>query len=412
MRDQMKKIILLCTILILIFSLAGSCAADSKSWLSSEYQMPNALESEQVAVCGDTTVRLLYVIPSSSETLVELEIEDPGIGTGSNDETFFPLRPGVNLNLLGFSANNILGPAKVAQGKQKIVLDLPPLSEFDAPATIELKDLQKCNSSTGALTTITGPWQLSFTPNVRAEQLVSRNFNVDKQVEVGDVQILLLGGQISATETLVYYQVLDMKGVTGESLGQPTLEYANQVFRERSRYQVDDSLVLSFPSLPDDISQFTVTFPRMISLDGPGALFSIPVGDYLGKSLAKDGSIPIDQVIEVKGAQFRFTNLVVSDNCFSLCYQPADDTQNSRLLLAGPGPLPLSDLIEAMDDKGRLYAAIGASATFDKEEGFKLKEQRIDFQGNLDPEASTLDIKVNITGVIGEAFVFNVEIVE
>jgi hypothetical protein len=410
----MKRIVLLCFILTLMFSLSGSCVADGKSWLSSEYQMPNALESEQVAVCGDTTVRLLYVIPSSSETLVELEIEDLGIGTGPNDETFSPPRPGINLNLLGFSANNILGSAKVeiAQGKQKIVLDLPPLSEFDTPATIELKDLQKRNSSTGALTTIAGPWQLSFTPNVRTEQLVSRNFNVDEQVEVGDVQILLLGGQISATETLVYYRVLDTKGVTGESLGQPTLEYANQVFRERSRYKVDDSLVLSFPSLPDDISQFTVTFPPMISLNGPGALFSIPVGDYLDKSLARDGSIPIDQVIEVNGAHFRFTSLVVSDNFFSLCYQPADDSTNSRLLLAGPGPLPLNDLIEATDDKGHLYTAIGAGATFGKEEGFKLKEQRIDFQGDLDPEASTLYIKVNATGVIGEAFVFDVEIVE
>lgn len=169
---------------------------NSSAWLASQYQISNALESEQVAVYSDTTVRLLFVIPSSSETLVELVIEDPEIGKGWNDATFFPVKPDMNLNLTGFSANNILGPqrSEVAQGKQRIVLDLPPLSEVDATVTIELRDLIKRNASTGALTTITGPWQLSFTPKVRAEQLISRNFNVNKQIEVGDVQVLLEGG--------------------------------------------------------------------------------------------------------------------------------------------------------------------------------------------------------------------------
>lgn len=194
-----------------------------------------------------------------------------------------------------------------------------------------------------------------------------------------------------------------------ESLGQPTLQCANQVFRGKSKYNVDDSLVLSFPALPDDVSQFTVTFPRMMSLDGPGLLLSIPMGDYLGKPYAKGESIPMDQVVEINTAKFLFNSLVVSDDCFVLSYQPADETQNSGLLLVGPGLL--SDVMEATDDKGHLYAVISAGATFDRE-SFKLKEQRITFQGSLDPEASELNIRINTTGVIGEPFVFNVEIDE
>lgn len=373
--------------------------------------MPNALESEQVAVCGDTTVRLLYVIPSSSETLVELEIEDPGIGTGSNDETFFPLQPGVNLNLLGFSTNDLLGPTqeRVATGKQRMVLDLPPLSEFDATATIEFKDLEKFNSSTGALTTIAGPWQLSFVPNVEAEQLVSKNFNVDKQVEVGDVQILLQRVHISTTETLVFYKIQAMKDIAREPLGQPTLEYAGQVLRAKSKYNIDDSLVLSFPALPDDVDQFTVTFPRMMSLEGPGLSFSIPVGEHLSKPYAKDESIPIDQVVDINAVKFRFTDLTVSENSFTLCYQPFDKNQFSQLLLAGPGQV--SEIVEATDDKGNHYTVVSAGAIFDRESS-KLQEQQITFEGSLDPEASKLNIRINATGVIGETFVFNVEVVE
>jgi len=169
--------------------------------------------------------------------------------------------------------------------------------------------------------------------------------------------------------------------------------------------------VLSFPPVPANISQFTITFPRMISLNGPGALVSIPVGDYLGKSFAGDGNITMDEVVEVNTAKIRFTKLVVSDNYFSLYYQPADKTQDIGLLLAGPGPLPLTDLLEATDDKGNLYTITGAGTTFDRE-SFELKEQRIDFRGNLDPQADALHIKVNTTGVIGGTFVFNVEIVE
>jgi len=414
-RRQKSYIRVLLAVILLLSIVAATnviaeSVADDNYWLASQYKMPNALESEQVAVYGDTTVRLLYVIPSSSETLVELEIEDPLIGTGPNDETFAPLQPSISLDLVGFTTNDIFGQPKVqvVPGKQRIVLDLPPLCDFNTMATIELKNLQKFNFSTGTLTSVEGLWQLSFTPNVQPEQMFSRYFNMDKQEQVGDVQILLQGGQISATETLVYYQVVDERGVTTESVGRPTLEYPGQVSRERSRYSIDGNHVLSFPPIPANINQFTVTFPRMISLDGPGALVSIPVGDYLGKSFTEDGSISMDEVVEVNASRFRFTKLVTSDNYFSLYYQPADKAQDIGLLLAGLGPLPLSDIGEATDDQGNFYDIVGAGTTFDKKDNFKLKQQRIDFKGNLDPQAGVFTIKVKTTGVMGEPFVFEV----
>jgi hypothetical protein len=381
------------------------------SWLASQYKIPNALDSEESASYDTTIIRLVYVIPSSSETLVELEIEDPQIGKGSSEVTFVPIAPVANLTLLGFDADFILRSqqVKIAPGKQRIVLDLPPLTRMDAVATIQLKDLQKRSSTTGVLTTIAGPWLLSFMPNVQPERLISKKFDIHKYAKVGDVQVLLEKGLISSTETLVYYRILDTTNITREPLGQPTLIYADKVFRGKNKISSDGSPVLSFPALPLNVSQFTVNFPRMMSLDGPGGAFSIPVGNYLKNGYSKDKKIPMSEVVEFSSSKFQFTNLVVSENSFVLYYQPTSESPWNGLLLAGPGPL--SDIIEARDDKGSLYKGTSSGATFDRQ-NFNLKEQSIGFEGCLDPQSRELNLMMSSTGVVGEAFVFNIEIVE
>jgi hypothetical protein len=52
---------------------------------------------------------------------------------------------------------------------------------------------------------------------------------------------------------------------------------------------------------------------------------------------------------------------------------------------------------------------VSSGALFDRN-SFNLKEQRITLQGIWDPEASVLNMKIKATAVIGDTFVFNVEV--
>ncbi|MCR4394999.1 MAG: hypothetical protein NUV31_11565, partial [Dehalococcoidales bacterium] len=85
---QQKRYALLLIAVVLIISgavvttLLARNASENRLWLASKYNLPNALDQEMTAVFEDTIIRLLYVIPSSSETLVELVIENPGLGLG------------------------------------------------------------------------------------------------------------------------------------------------------------------------------------------------------------------------------------------------------------------------------------------------------------------------------------------
>ncbi|MCR4394998.1 MAG: hypothetical protein NUV31_11560, partial [Dehalococcoidales bacterium] len=326
---------------------------------------------------------------------------------GSGEETFSAFRAGININLEGFKSNSLLSPevVEVKPGKQKIVLDLPPLSNSDQLVTIELKNLQKVNRSTGVSTTVEGPWLFSFVPNVKPEHLGLRKFNVDKQIEIAGYEIQLKEVQVSSTETLVYYQTQDAKNLARESLGQPELRYGNHVLRGKSKYNFLDNSVLSFSPLPAEINHFTVVFPRMITLNGPGAIFTLPL-EQREKPYVGGDHVQLNQIVEVNNAKFQFFSLNISADSFTLHYKPFPEGQDYRLLLAGPGQV--SDSVIAMDDRGSIFPVINAGSVFEKEGGFRLREQQITFQGKLDPEASELKIKVKATGTIGEPFIFDI----
>ncbi len=375
------------------------------SLLASRYALPNAIESVQEKTIGDTTVRLIYVIPSATETLIELEVLDPTITEGARGTLFMAPRSNINLIMYGFQTNEILGSPeiKVMQGSQRILLNLSPLENVYAEATIELKDIQKHNPATGELTTIAGSWRFTFTPKVQAEQLSLRDFDIAQYRQINNIRIRLQRGRISATETLIYSQIEMPEGVP-EYLGQASLEFDEKILGETNRYKVEDSVVFSFPPVPADVDMVAVVFAPTISSDGPAVQVTIPLSDYQKQLSASQSSINIDQVVNINGEKLRFTKLTQHDGFFTLQYEPAYITEYGGLLLAGQGPL--TDILTIMDDKGNTYPGRGAGTVFDATEGHRLKRQLINFTGYLDQEASELSMTAQSTAVITGPFEF------
>lgn len=410
-RGGVVKVVIWAALMLFTLLLAGTTlAAFSPTTLFSLYtglftaqERPawNSLPALQVATNDGTTIKLISAVSSSSHTLVELMIEDPQIIGGANDLTFLPLREKINLKLSGFDGTKITGyQASHKPGRSHILLELPPLLDFDAPASIEIVDLRKWDSITEHYKTLPGPWRFEFTPKVPPQQRFDKRFPINQTTQVGDTKITLEKAQLSSTETIIHYRIEGTPRIR-EGIGAPKLYYADHVIKGRSKSNTDgDSLLVRFPAVPRDIKEFKVVFGPFFSSTGDRASLAVelPPLDHVDLTdLREPLTFELDQVVPVGAAVFRFTSLTIEDSGFRLVYEPANEN-DERFVLAGPG-----SIVSARDDLGNIYPGEGQGTQLDLRAGTILMWQSLEFSGTLSGKATRLTIESDGTGVIGEA---------
>ncbi len=241
----------------------------------------------------------------------------------------------------------------------------------------------------------------------------TRFIQMDQHVQVADVGVTINLVRLSDEEVLLLYRITGPDDVYREGpLRPPTIEYGDQTIRCNSSPEVDGLGLLSFPPLPDNITEVTINIPPYWQLNGPAADFSISLGDQVGTTPPppEGRELQMDQLIEVGPVKFRLTSFILYPDSFKFTYQPEPGSETAGLLLAGPGPIP--EIISATDDSGHSYRAGGGGAHLDFDEGHpQLKSQTIEFDSALQPGATRLDVRIEATGTIGpEPFRFQIQI--
>lgn len=364
-------------------------------------QPASTLQGEQAITHGDTTIRLVEMVPSTTHTVVELVIEDPAI-TGSTeylDRVIDAFWPG-DVVLTGFAGDEILEVSvRVSPGSQHYVLELPPLLEFDAPASIEILHLRRLtHDPENPFVLQPGPWRFEFRPQVPVAQRFHERWRLDQSVQRGDTTIALQASEFSATETLIFYRLEGPQDAIREAIGAPELHYRREVLKGREKSVAGEGqFVVSFPALPPHVDTFEVIFGPFfcaveesvrVTLDLPPLEVVAPVGEA--------PSLELDQVIQAGGASFRFISLTLRGSDFELAYEPAD-VASEKYVLAGPAAT-----ITAIDDLGNVYPSMGQGTEFDMAGEVTLERDSLVLSGVLPSDAKQLTIEVDKMGVISE----------
>ncbi len=213
---------------------------------------------------GDTTLRLINVVPTASHTVVELMIEDPAI-TGAKSAAqrlYAPLRES-DLHLEGFADQTIRSYAiRPALGCEHHILELAPLIEQDAAVVFEVITLLK-RQPDGTFEPVPGPWRFEFQPQVPAEQIRSRRILLKQVVRTDEVEIRLEEMLLSADQTVLYYRLGEPpeRTVFPET---PLLRWDEQeVWGSGGVPGADGRWEATFPPLPPDVRQVALVFPPL-----------------------------------------------------------------------------------------------------------------------------------------------------
>ena len=365
----------------------------------------NSLLSPVFAASGTTTIELVSVVPSATQTIVELNIEDLRIN-GQQGSRFFVFNE--SLLLTGFNGTQIYERgSKTEEGMQRVFLNLSPLLDFNSAAVIELKNLRRLDRSTGTVYDEPGPWRFEFDVEVPVKQRVSKRFAVDKELDVSGTTVKVVEMHISSTETRVSYEIENTQGANHEPLGDPVLTDGDQSYTGRILPEaVEGNYVVSFPHIAETPRAFNLSFPHFRSLIGPSVNVELNLPEEVRDSSINH--IALDESITVAGRNLVFTVLDISPSNFSVSYQPAD-VSSSDLELSGPGAGP--ELIQVNDDLGNTYFSSGAVTTVSDGPRPAVSSQIIEFDGALNRQTSRLTISVAKTGLFSpNDFNFSVQI--
>jgi len=370
----------------------------------------NILSTEQVITVGQTTVRLVSVVPSASQTVIELVIEDPFIAPGS-PPTFIPPR-GRNLLLEGFATTEVQRSASASEpGRQRHVMDLAPFSEPGGKAVLEIPYLIRRNPETRRQEQVQGPWRFEFDRILPLVAAFEKRFVVDKALELDGVTVALTSVHLSDSETVVEYRIESSPDTFLIETGVSWLEYDGNTYKGQgkgpgSTSPSDRPHVVAFPALPRDVREFKISVPPPLVARPNAAELTLELPSRSG-----GGTYALDQVVQVGSALFRFTSLTVLGGQFELLYEPANEAASWLALVEGPPPWE-----DAIDDLGNTYEQNYFTLSGSRAEGKKLvflASETLRFSGSLAPAASQLTLRFSRMGFFGsQLFEFTVEVPE
>jgi hypothetical protein len=154
---------------------------------------------------------------------------------------------------------------------------------------------------------------------------------------------------------------------------------------------------ITFPPLPAGVEQFSFRHGEILGSSSEEIVLELPLGDQLSElDPAFGGELELDLVAESGELAYRFTNLSAGIDRFTLDLQPANEATRSR-----PLGSPLGELV-IEDDQGNQYRGGRSSAGFRNPDPMTLvwEDERLEFRGKIDTEASTWRLRAPNLGKI------------
>jgi len=160
---------------------------------------------------------------------------------------------------------------------------------------------------------------------------------------------------------------------------------------------------VTFGPLPENARQLTWEYGPFWGMEDESLNLTLPVGQYLAQIIATRASsgssaeterIPLDVSVASKGRIYRFTEMNIGLEGFSLTCVPANEEAAWYPLR---GPISHAHI---QDDQGSTYIQTTSHVKLAKGEGYSFKEMTLSFKGEPDLKASIWSLEIENPGVI------------
>lgn len=281
-------------------------------------------------------------------------------------------------------------------GTLGIDLAIGPVKDTSRKVTVTINELSVRQQS-GQYKVVSGPWKLAFDPTEVADVGPVQTITVNKTATTDGVAIEVSKVELSETGIVVHYQIPELgSGQFMSVINDPLrVQFPDGTIHRGESTSASDpngKRILRFSPLPEDASSFTLLFGSfMVTRDGSAQVsFDIPAAFSNVEPLTP---VPVDKTFTFNGEQLR-VSAISYENLQGTAYTPSNvdvtiviEQTSGSISLAGPQ----SDAT-LVDDLGNVYMESGGFFSADAS-GFG-------FYGPIDPEATTLTLKVDSYGEI------------
>jgi len=369
-----KRFLIFSVFLVSILLITG-VAWSYRSDLWSLYLVAKEREASsfpaQATTQDEVTITLTQAIASSTQTLVTLRIEVPGLphdleGMASFD-LMSPLQPGRDLVLKGFVEQEVYTRRVQRQpGAFVLVLELPPPKHPQQPLSLEIRSLTILDAANQRTLTYEGPWRFDFQPQTVAATPQRIQLSLDETVEQDGIRIEVKDGVISEGEMLVSFR-LTPEDV--QLLGSPTMTCNGETWAERSRGQGQDGWqTLSFPGTPPPGTTCQLQFGAFLWFHPDDVSFQLDWDD-----LTKGG-----QQVVIRDMRYEFLPPEFTETGVVLRYRPLNDSARRFLLFTS------TDSTRITDDAGREYQQTSWSLKLDPDT-WTIEQHTLYISGLMEP---------------------------